>query len=96
MATTMYQARVAIAVASTRVALGASVEVAWVDLVAGKSNQGVLRLGSVTVTTSGAATDGKELHPGQEAHLRICDLSEVYINGLVVGDYVTYCAASSA
>ena len=94
MATVMHQGRVVIAVAGTAVALGTTQEVNWIELRAFKDNQGVIKVGSSTVSCDGSATDGRSLWPGEPMKVDACDLAAFFINGLVVGDGVEWCASS--
>lgn len=94
MATAIHQGRVVIAIASTRVALSTTQEVNWIDMRAIKENQGVVKVGSSSVTCDGSATDGRSLWPGEPMKIDKSDLAKVFFNGKVVGDGVEYCAGS--
>jgi hypothetical protein len=96
MATSVHQGRKAISTTDTAVALASAQEVNWLIVWAPASNKQILKIGSSTVTDTGAATDGVGIVPGA-IPLPVpgaADLGDIYING-TAGDEIYYFAGST-
>jgi len=95
-ATTVYNARVPIAVTGTAVKFNsAAKEVDWVVVSAPLMNKGAIFLGDANVTGAGSTvgtTDGYMLMPGKEVRLGSLDLAEIYLEGKA-GDCVYWIAS---